>query len=340
MKAYVIRKGAAGFEALQKTDLDDPTPGPNEVVVRMRATSLNYRDLIYVGPAGRGGPAPRDFVPLSDGAGEIAAVGSEVKRVKVGDRVATSFFPRWVEGPPAPHKLGALGSPAHDGTLCELMLIHEDGVALVPNYLTIEEAGTLSCAAVTAWNALFCAGGQLKLTDTVLCMGTGGVSIFALQFAKAAGGRVIITSSSDEKLEHAKKLGADELINYKKHPEWDQEVMRLTGGKGVDCVIELGGAGTLAHSYRSIGFCGRVQFIGVLANDQPGETNPHPLAFKAASVNGIMVGTRTMLEKCMESMALSKYKPVIDKIFPFDNAPEAYKYLQSGKHFGKVVISV
>ncbi|HXZ69169.1 MAG TPA: alcohol dehydrogenase catalytic domain-containing protein, partial [Alphaproteobacteria bacterium] len=168
MKAYVIKKGATGFEALQKTNLDDPVPGSNEVVVRIRATSLNYRDLIYVGPAGRGGPPPRDFVALSDGAGEIAAVGANVKRVKVGDRVATSFFPRWVEGPPAREKLGALGSPAHDGTLSELMLIHEDGVALVPSYLTTEEAGALSCAAVTAWNALFHAGGQLKPTDTVL----------------------------------------------------------------------------------------------------------------------------------------------------------------------------
>ena len=340
MKAYVIKKGASGLEALQQTNLDDPSPGPNEVVICMRAASLNYKDLMSVAPPGRGWPATRDFVPLSDGAGEIAAVGSDVKRVKVGDRVATSMFPRWVDGPPAPHKLGSLGSAGHDGTLAELLRVHEDGVALVPPYLTLEEASTLSCAAVTAWNALFHAGGQLKPTDTVLCMGTGGVSIFALQFAKAAGARVIITSSSDEKLEHAKKLGADELINYKKTPEWDKEVMKLTAGRGVDCVIELGGAGTIGKSYRSIAYCGRVQFIGVLANNEPGDTNPHPIAFRQGSINGIMVGTRTMLEKCMESMVLSKYKPVIDKIFPFDNAPDAYKYLQSGKHFGKVVISV
>lgn len=340
MKAYVIKKGANGYDALQRTNLDDPQPGANQVVVRIKATSLNFRDLMYVGPGGRGGPAPRDFIPLSDGAGEIVAVGRDVQRVKVGDRVATSFFPRWVEGPPAPQKLGALGSPAHDGTLSEYMLIHEDGVAVVPDYLTTEEAGTLSCAAVTAWNALFHAGGQLKPTDTVLCMGTGGVSIFALQMAKAAGARVIITSSSDEKLEHAKRLGADLTVNYKQSPEWDKEVMKLTDNKGVDCVVELGGAGTLARSYRSVGFGGRVQFIGVLANSEPGETNPHPLAFKAASVNGIMVGTRTMLERCMASMVISKYKPVIDKIFPFDDASAAFRYLQSAKHFGKVVVTV
>jgi NADPH:quinone reductase-like Zn-dependent oxidoreductase len=340
MKAYVIKQGATGFEALQRTNLDDPEPGPNEVVVRIRAASLNYRDLIYVGPAGRGGPPPHDFVPLSDGAGEIAAVGSAVKRLKVGDRVVTSFFPRWVDGPPAGPKLGALGSPAHHGTLSELMLIHEDGVALIPDWLTTEEAGTLSCAAVTAWNALFVAGGQLMPADTVLCMGTGGVSIYALQLARAAGARVIITSSHDEKLKRAKALGADGLINYKTTPEWSKEVMKLTDNRGVDCVVELGGAGTLAQSYASVGFQGRVQFIGVLANAEPGETNPHPLAFRAASVNGIMVGPRWMLERCMATMAINKFRPVIDKEFGFDDVPEAIRYVQEGKHFGKIVIKI
>jgi NADPH:quinone reductase-like Zn-dependent oxidoreductase len=228
----------------------------------------------------------------------------------------------------------------NDGTLRELMVLHEDGVAPVPTWLTIEEAGTLSCAATTAYNALFVAGGQLKPADTVLCMGTGGVSIFALQMAKAAGARVVITSSSDEKLEHAKKLGADDLINYKRTPEWDKEVMKVTGGKGVDCVIELGGAGTLARSYRSIAYCGRVQFIGVLANNEPGETNPHPLAFRAASVNGIMVGNRDMLERSMALMVTGKFKPIIDKVFPFADAPAAFRYLESAKHFGKVVVTV
>jgi NADPH:quinone reductase-like Zn-dependent oxidoreductase len=327
----LVTKGSTGIDGLKRAERDRPAPAVNQVLVRMHAASLNFRDLAVVNGKYIRGPVLHDTIPLSDGAGQIEAVGPGVKDFAAGDRVVATF----AQGdPPA-----ALGSPL-DGVLAEYAVFDMKGLLRIPDHLSYEEAATLPCAAVTAWNALFVAGGQLKPADTVLTMGTGGVSIFALQMAKAAGARVIITSSSDEKLEHAKRLGADEVINYKRTPDWDKEVMRLTDNRGVDCVVELGGAGTLARSYRSVGFCGRVQFIGVLANNEPGETNPHPLAFKAASVNGVMVGNRVMLERSMQLMATARFKPVIDKVFPLADAQEAFRYLQAGKHFGKVVVTV
>ena len=251
MKVYEVTKGSTSLDGLRRAERPEPQPGPREVLIRVRATSINYRDHMVV--MGRYFTAvERDTVPLSDGAGEVVSVGPGVTRFKAGDRVAGTFFQVWVDGPRT--KLyPALGVPL-DGMLSEYVALREDGVVAMPPGLSFEEAATLPCAGVTAWSALMVLGNRIKAGDTVLCLGTGGVSTQAMQLAKAAGAKVIITSSSDEKLARAKRLGAWEGINYKTHPEWQKEVSRLTAGRGVDCIIEVGGVGTLARSYEALGF--------------------------------------------------------------------------------------
>jgi NADPH:quinone reductase-like Zn-dependent oxidoreductase len=238
-----------------------------------------------------------------------------------------------------PHRsaLNALGSPA-DGMLAQYVVLDQEGAVHCPEHLSYEEAATLPCAAVTAWNALMVSG-RLRPGNTVLALGTGGVSIFALQFARMSGARVIITSSSDEKLRRAVKLGASAAVNYSKTPEWDQEVLRLTNGNGVDHVIEVGGAGTLARSFQSVGLRGRISLIGVLAGTE-GDTNPHPLMMKNATMCGIFVGSRVMFEEMNEAIAFSGMRPVVDRVFRLADAAEAYDYQRTGKHFGKVVIRI
>ncbi len=337
MKVYELQVGAGGLERLRRAERPMPVPGRGQALIRVRAASLNFRDLavvqgVYPGPAATG-----NLIPLSDGAGEVVAVGDGVTRVKPGDRVAATFFQTWVDGPPAPGCV-ALGAAPADGMLAEHVVLHEDGLVAIPRDLSFEEAATLPCAAVTAWNALMVSGRPIRPGASVLVLGTGGVSIFALQFARAAGARVFATSSSDEKLAHAGKLGASGLINYRKTPDWEGEVLRLTAGRGVDAVVEVGGAGTLAKSFQAVGFGGKVALIGVLAG-RSGDTAPHPLMFKAASLHGIFVGNRRMFEDMLEAMTVNAIRPVVDRVFRFDDATDAYRHLMAGRHFGKVVIT-
>ncbi len=337
MKACVIQQGATSLEGLQVVHRPEPNPGPRDILIRVRATSLNYRDHLVVIGAYFGGPMKRELVPLSDGAGEVVSVGADVTRFKTGDRVAGTFFQTWVDGAMGWSR-PALGG-TQDGMLAEFVVLHEDGVVAVPEGLSLEEAATLPCAAVTAWHALMAAGNRVKPGDTVLCLGTGGVSIFALQFAKAAGARVIITSSSDDKISRARKLGADEGINYKQYPDWEKEVHKLTNGRGVEHVVEVGGVGTLARSFKAVGFGGKIALIGVLAGTK-GDANPIGLMMKGGALHGIYVGSTAMFEDMNKAIKLNGIKPVVDKVFPFEKAADAYRHLNSGDFVGKIVITV
>ncbi len=336
MKAYEIPKGATKLEDLRRAERPEPKPGPSDVLVRIRAAALNYRDHAIITRKYRY-DIDHNTIPCSDGAGDVIAVGANVTRFKPGDRVVPTFFQIWIDGAP-PKNRAALGAPL-DGTLAEFVALHEDGWVAMPKSLSYEEAATLPCAGPTAWNALMNAGRPIKPGDTVLCLGTGGVSMFALQFARAAGARVIVTSSSDEKIERARALGASDGVNYKSHPEWNKEVLALTGGRGVDCVIENGGIGTLARSFECVGWGGKVALIGVLAGRE-GNANPHDLMFKSASLHGIGVGSRASLEQLIQAIEVNRIKPVIDKVFPFDHAAEAFALQASGNFLGKIVIGL
>jgi len=336
MRGYEVKKGATGLEGLQQGERPDPQPGPNQVLIRIRAASLNYRDHMVVSGRYFGGPVSRDTIPLSDGSGEVVAAGPGVTRFKTGDRVAGTFFQVWFDGLHAPRR-PALGVPL-DGMLAEYIVLHEDGVVPIPLNLSFEEAATLPCAGVTAWNALMVAGKRVQPGDTVLCLGTGGVSVFGIQFARAAGGRAIVTSSSDEKLQRACALGAAG-INYKTHPDWEKEVDRLTGGRGVDHVIEIGGAGTLPRTFQAIGYGGKVALIGFLAG-AGGEVNPTTLMMKGGSMHGIGVGSTRMFEEMNRAIEWNGIQPVIDRVFSFDEAQEAFRVLASGDFVGKLVIRI
>ena len=334
MKAYEFRQ--FGLENLVAVDRPDPRPGPREVVVRFHAASLNYRDLMFAG--GVYNPkAKLPAVPLSDGAGEVVEVGPGVTRWKVGDRVCPIFTQGWIEGPPSAEKnKTTLGGGDLDGVLREAGAFHEDGLVRIPPHLSYEEAATLPCAAVTVWHALVTFG-RVKAGDTVLTLGTGGVSVFAVQFAKMHGARVIATSSSDAKLARVREVGADETVNYKATPDWEREVLRLTGGAGVDHVVEVGGAGTLGKSVAAVRVGGKVAVIGVLAME--GDFNPIGLLMKNAALQGIFVGSREMFERMNRAIGANELKPVIDRTFPFSEARQAIEHLASGSHFGKIVIT-
>src|SRR5581483_2664420 len=280
MRVYEIEKGATSLAGLRLTERPDPKPGPREVLIRVRATSLNYRDQMVVTGNYFGGPVTRNLIPLSDGAGEVTAVGPGVTRFKTGDRVIGTFFQSWISGPMT-ERHPALGSPL-DGTLAEQIVLNEDGVVMKPTSLTFEQAATLPCAALTAWNALMVSGKPVKPGDIVLCLGTGGVSIAGLQFAKAAGARVIVTSSSDDKIQRVTATGASDGINYKRYPEWHKEVQELTGGRSADHIIDNGGAGSLNKSFESCAFGGKVALIGFLAG-MKGDINPAILMMKSGS---------------------------------------------------------
>lgn len=337
MKQYQLLKGSTDISGLKLIDCEAPVPGAGQVLMKVHATSLNYRDHAIVSGHYIGGAVRRDTIPLSDGAGEVVEIGDNVNRFNVGDRVIGNFFQGWLDGIPNPASMNALGSPA-DGMLAEYVVLDQEGVVACPAHLSYEEAATLPCAALTAWNALLVSG-RIRPGESVLVLGTGGVSVFALQFARMSGARVIVTSSSDAKLARARELGASDIINYVKTPEWDQEVIKLTGGKGVDHVIEVGGAGTLAKSFQSVGFRGQVTLIGVLSGSD-GDTDPHPLMLKNASLRGVFVGSRAMFEEMNEAISLNSMRPVIDRVFPFEEVADAFAYQNAGKHFGKVVISV
>ena len=337
MKCYHLPRATA-IEDLTLTERDRLEPGPGQVLVRMRACSLNYRDLmVATGRYGGGPPAP-GLVPLSDGAGEVEAVGDGVSRIAVGDRVAGTFFATWQDGPPLPeHHRHALGGSV-DGVLAEYRLFDQEALVRVPPQLDFEEAATLPCAGVTAWNALF-AGTPLLAGQTVLTLGTGGVSMFAVQFARAAGARVIATSSSDAKLARLQALGVEaaDCINYRTTPDWEREVWRLTGKQGVDHVVEVGGAGTLPRSINATRSGGTVSLIGVLTS---GQIDPTALLFRSATLRGVYVGSRAMFEAMNRLIEVNRIRPVIDRVFPFDQAREAYRALSEADHVGKIVIRI
>ena len=333
MRAYRLQ--AAGIDGLAEVELPMPKPGPRQVLVKVAACSLNFRDLAIVLGTYRMAVKP-NVIPLSDGAGEVVAVGEGVTRVKAGDRVAGCFFQRWIGGPMAADTHASALGGGLDGMLADYAVLEEHGVVKLPAHLSLEEGATLPCAAVTAWHAL-AEHARIVAGETVLVQGTGGVSIFALQLARLMGARVIVTSSSNEKLARAKALGAAHGVNYKATPEWDKAVVELTGG-GVDHVVEVGGPGTLARSLRAIRVGGKITLIGVLAG--AAEINPMLIFSRRANVQGISVGSTQMFEAMNRAIAASGLKPVIDKVFAFGEAPAAYRHLQSAQHFGKVVIRV
>jgi NADPH:quinone reductase-like Zn-dependent oxidoreductase len=336
MKSWII-PSPKGIDSLTLAERPDPTPGPRQVLVRVRATSLNYRDLITVeGSSARAAPKP-DLVPLSDGAGEVVAVGSGVTRIKAGDRVAGCFMQKWVGGAIDEVAQASAMGGAIDGMLTELAVLEEDGVVRLPDHLSFEEGATLPCAGVTAWHALVEIG-EIKAGDTVLVLGSGGVSIFALQFARMFGARVIATSGSKAKAERAKKMGAQAVIDYRAMPDWDQEVMKLTGGRGVDITVEVGGAGTLPRSFLATRIAGRIAVIGLLTG-AGAQVDPMPILRRNLRVQGLYVGNRQMFEAMNRAIEADGLKPVIDKVFPFAEAKDAYRHMKSQNHFGKIVIS-
>ena len=330
MRAWVVPAGCTDPAGLRLTEKPDPVAGPGQLLVRMQAASLNYRDQAVVRGQYFGGAVPRDLVPLSDGAGEVVSVGDGVTSVAVGDRVAGTFFQPTPQGP------AALGSPL-DGVLAEYAVLTDRGAVRLPAPVDYEAAACLPCAGVTAWHALFAVGRSIAPGDTVLVLGTGGVSMLALQLGRAAGARVIVTSSSDDKLERAFALGATDGINYTRTPQWEQEVLRLTSGRGADCVVEIGGAGTLGRSYQSLARGGKIALIGFLAGAQ-GDTAPHPLMMKAGSVHGVFVGDRPMFEALLRAVAVNRITPPVDRVFAFEDAAAAYAYQASRGFVGKIVV--
>lgn len=336
MKAYRILPGE-NIDGLRLEDIPARPLAPHEVRLKVHAVSLNYRDLMVA----RGSylmNVDYSIIPCSDGAGEVVEVGSGVNRFRLGNRVAASFFPHWIDGGPAPAKTrNALGGDI-DGMLAQEVVLHEEALVQIPDQLGYIEASTLPCAAVTAWNAIFVSSAT-RPGDSVLLLGTGGVSVLGLQLAKAAGLRVIITSSSDEKLERARALGADATINYRATPEWQEEVLRLTGGEGVNVVLEVGGQGTINRSVASAAMGGTIAIIGGVSGFG-GQVDPAMLLASTRRMVGIFVGSRGMLEQVVRLVHGAGIRPVVDRIFPFAEAKKAYQYMDSGTHFGKVVIDL
>ncbi len=332
MKAFEIQN-SFGLDALNLIERAEPSPGYGQVLIKLRVVSLNYRDLMVV--KGLYNPnIPLPLIPFSDGVGEIVALGEGVTRVKIGDRVAGIFFQKWLSGKLTEEKTRSALGGGIDGLLAEYAVLHEDGVVSVPEHLTDVEAATLPCAAVTAWNAL---SGNVKAGDSVLIQGTGGVSLFALQFAQVLGAKVIATSSSDKKLERSQSLGVTETINYKQTPDWGKKVQEITGG--VDHIVEVGGAGTLNESLKAVNYGGTISLIGVLTGVK-GEISTGAILMKNVRVQGIYVGSREMFEDMNRAIALHKIRPICDRVFPLEFVRYALEYMESGEHFGKICIQL
>jgi NADPH:quinone reductase-like Zn-dependent oxidoreductase len=336
MRAFEILAGSTSVDGLRAADRPKPTAAARQILVRMQAASLNYRDLMLAKGRYGAGPVAANTVPLSDGVGEVVSVGSEVGRFRVGDRVAGTFFRDWIDGSAGNSPPVALGAPPADGVLAEFAVFDEQNAVSVPMHLSCEAAATLPCAGVTAWRALV-DHGRVAPGETVLLIGTGGVSIFALQFARLAGARALIISSSDDKLARARELGAEAGFNYRTTPDWEREVLQSTGGIGVNHIIEVGGAGTLGRSMDCVAVGGHIALIGVLTGHAD-QVSPYPLLRKQASLRGVFVGSRGHFERMNAAIAVNRLEPVVDRVFPFDQAPEAYRYLECGAHFGKVVV--
>jgi NADPH:quinone reductase-like Zn-dependent oxidoreductase len=335
MKVYRLHE-LGGPDGLKAEDIPDPVPGPGEVLIRLRAVSLNFRDLLMI----KGAYNPKiklPFVPVSDGAGEVSATGAGVARIKVGERVVIPFMPGWLEGACDDEKARSALGGGGAGLLAEQAVVPEAALLPIPAHLSFEEAATLPCAAVTAWNAIV-ASGPVKPGESVLVQGTGGVSLFALQFARLAGAQVIATSSSDQKLARAGELGAAHGINYKTNPDWDKRARELTAGKGVDHIVEVGGAGTLPRSLRAVRLGGTIVLIGILSG--AGEMNPVPILMKSIRLQGIFVGSRSMFADMNRAIEAHQLHPIVDRVFPFDQTKDAFKHLESGAHFGKVVVRI
>ncbi len=336
MKAYEIQQ--FGIDELSLVEHDEPEPKPGDVLIRFHAASLNYRDYMVV--SGTYNPRMKlPAVPLSDGAGEIGAIGDGVTKWKVGDRVMPIFAQGWLDGGSSEEKRRtSLGAGAQwQGVLREYGTFSEESIVRIPEHLSYEEAATLPCAALTAWNALTVSG-RLKAGETVVTLGTGGVSVFALQFAKLSGARVIITSSSDEKLERARELGADETVNYRTREDWDAAVLELTSRAGADHIVEVGGSGTLARSLNAVRIGGHIAMIGALSGS--GQFSPTHAFMKAIRLQGVFVGSRCMFEEMNRAISLAKLRPVIDRTFGFDEVRDAFRHMGSGSHFGKIVVKI
>ena len=335
MKLYRL-PGDNNIDSMVVSEEDVPAPKRGQVLVRMRAVSLNYRDLIIaIGKYRLAADQVQKIIPVSDGAGEVAEVGEDVTRFRAGDRVVNSFTPGLITGQARPESLSRMRGAPNDGLLAEYVIFEQEDLLTLPPELSFEEGACMPCAGVTAWNALYCGPKPLLPGQKVLVLGTGGVSIFALQLAHAGGAGVIITSSSDEKLERVKKLGAWQGINYKSHPKWEEEVKRLTGGPGADLTVENGGPGTLAQSVTATRFGGCIGMVGVLVH---GEINPINVMHQGIILRSILSGSRDMLEDAVRAYAYHQLHPVIDKVFPFADAVGAYHYLESAVHVGKIVI--
>jgi len=335
MHAYQV-DSADGISAIKRIEIDTPTAGDNEVLVKMKACSLNYRDLLIT----MGGYVRNDvrpIIPLSDGAGEVVQVGKNVTQFKAGDRVMGNFFQHWNKGSIGDKGLNSALGGGINGVLSEYFVLQEEGTVKIPDHLSYSEAATLPCAATTAWHALTEVG-DIQPGDTILLLGTGGVSIFGLQLAKAKGANVIITSSSDEKLQRATALGADHTINYKSVPEWQEKVLAITDGKGVSNVLEVGGAGTFEKSVACAKVNGTVSVIGILTGfDNP--TISLMTIFNLLRIQGIYVGSTAMLQDLCDFITAHKIYPVIDQEFKFEDSINAYNHMASAKHFGKIVIN-
>lgn len=334
MKAFEIH--AFGIDQLKLVDQPEPVAGDLDVVVKFHAASLNYRDLMVV--SGTYNPKMKlPAVPLSDGAGEVIATGPGVTKWKIGDRVMPIFAQRWFDGDSSEEKRKtSLGAGAQwQGVLREFGTFHEDGLVAIPAHLSYEEAATLPCAAVTAWNALV-RSGNLRAGESVLTLGTGGVSLFAAQFAKLFGARVISTSGSNEKIEKLRSLGITETVNYREREDWDTAVSEIIGKPGIDHVVEVGGAGTLARSINTAKIGGHVALIGALTG--AAGFNPTTVFMKSIRLQGIFTGSRALFEQMNNAIAVNNLKPIIDRTFAFDEVREALSYMQTGSHFGKIVI--
>ncbi|MEE9373699.1 MAG: NAD(P)-dependent alcohol dehydrogenase [Saprospiraceae bacterium] len=331
MKSLIV-KSPGGLENLIITNKESKSPKENEVKIRWHATSLNYHDyLVGLGAI----PVLNGRIPMSDGAGEIIEIGSEVHKWKTGDKAMSMFFPGWVEGKPELTKLVGVSGETIDGYLVEESCIEADSITAIPNDYSYAEAATLPCAGLTAWNGLVDTG-LLKPGQTVLIEGSGGMSIFGLQFAKASGARIIATTSSESKAERLRSMGCDLVFNYKEDPRWGKSIYKATGG--VDLVLDVGGGSTMKQSIEALKIGGTVVAIGILSGGRKGELTFPKLFFKFINMHGIAVGSRMMQEQMVKAININGIKPIIDKVFSFDQLSDAFRYQESGQHFGKIVL--